>query len=179
MADSTVNGYLVALADAMVTALTGAQAVTPPAVSPFATAFTAERAHAAVTDLTEIKDKNPDGSPAAPFVQLVPHSDSTEAEGLSQRQVVGKLSVSVIVYGRVGARTADNKAAYEGKCAALDLLRDQIQEYFLRRAVSFTGIKATKAVLKTTDGEPAFFVGDLVAKQVYVSERVYQFNAIM
>jgi hypothetical protein len=179
MADSTVNGYLVALADAMASALNGAQVVTLPAVSPFATAFSAERAHAPVTDLTEIKDKNPDGSPAAPFVQILPHSDETQAEGLSQRQVLGTLSVSVIVYGRVGARTAENKVAYEAKCAALSLLRDQIRSYFLTRKVSVVSLKTTWALLKKTEGEPAMFIDDLVGKQVFVSEQVYRFHAVM
>jgi len=171
MAEPTQNGYLVALADAMVAALNGAQVVTPPAVSPFATAFVAERAHAPVTDLTEIT--------AAPLVQVLPHSDSTEAEGLSQRQVVGTLSVSVIVYGRVGARNAENKAAYEAKCAALSLLRDQLRHYFLTRAVSVVGIKTTRALLKKTDGEPAFFVADLKERHVFVSEQVFEFRAVL
>ena len=163
----------------MVTALNGAQTVTPPAVSPFTTAFTAERAHAPVTVLADIKEKNPDGSPAAPYVQLVPHSDSVKAEGLSQRQAMGELSISVMVYGHVGVRTPENVATYEAACSALDLLRDQLQEYFLRRRVNFTGINSTKATLKSTDGEPAFFHKDLVDKQTYVSERVYTFTAVL
>ena len=171
MAEPTQNGYLVALADAMVAALNAAQDVTPPTESPFVTAFVAERAHAPVADLTEIT--------AAPLVQVLPHSDSVEAEGLSQRQVIGTLSVSVIVYGRVGARTAENKAAYETKCAALSLLRDQLRHYFLTRPVSVAGIKPTRALLKKTDGEPAYFVGELKDRQVFVSEQVFEFKAVL
>ena len=163
MADTpTQQGTVVALADAVVAALSGAPAGT------FGQAFTAQRRFATVTDLTTLAEST------APLVQVVPAVDSEERlGGGATGSFQGDYSVDVVIFARVGVGDAAETA-----CAALMLLRQQIRDSFKRVALTVAGTKTCKAVLSGIDGDPAFGQRALIEWHCFVSAQTLKFRLL-
>jgi len=174
MSEAQQHGYLVGLADAMAAALNAAQDVASGEDSPFVVAFAAERAHEPLVDLrVEVKASDP------PIVQIIPNADSSQRIGGGTDPLIdGTLTVSVFLYGRVGARTTETKATFEAACAQLSLLREQIRNWFWDKAVSLVGPVRTRAILSSVEGEPAYEHATLIQEHVFASEQMLTFKAV-
>jgi len=166
MSEPTSN--LVALADAIVAALTAAQA--QPAINPFAEPFTAVRRFAPLADLSELKDSDP------PLVYILPLADDEQRQGKAAPAFRGDYEVACIIYARVGPAGSD---AAETRVAELMTLRQQIRDLFKNGRLTVAGTTDTLAVLTGIGGNPAYAENMLIENHCFGSAQSLRFTLMV
>jgi hypothetical protein len=157
-----------ALARAVRDALNAAQQVTPPAASPFDTAFTAVAVFVAVPDENKLPLFNV--TPAEPpLVAVVPCVDHDER--IRQGVFRGDYEVDAAVYARVGKGPAAESAS-----AVLMDLRQQIRDWFEKGlTLTVIGSKTRQAVLMGVGGPMCFDEALLSDAGIFCSTQTLKF----
>ena len=150
---------IVALCDAIVTAVNTAYAADPTA---FACAFVAERRFAELATLDGLKAGDD------PLVLFIPHTDSED--GAAGTGFEGDYEVMSIIYARVGVGDSA-----EVQCAKLMGLRDEIRHVMRQAPLSVTGLARFPAQFIGSEATPSFGMDSLIEKHTFCAAQVLKF----